>query len=709
MPRRLSDDLFPFPERCVESTGRRSRDRDVPVATKAISGTFHTDGPQPVRRSAAVSTGSFASFRRVFSQRDLFRGSALWSVLSAAAGSLCLCLLLFTSYLLAELLATGGRIEIDPSDPAAVNELADVSGGRLAKRDEAAPTVTAVNDIDDTGIFPAVWWLRNSVFGRPLAWLWRHVGLLRTDWAALVTLAIAAVVFGLLRSLFLSRARRQAEKTALDVVTRLRRSLHRQALRLGPSDLSDQAGDKVLALFTNEAERVREGIAAYVYRLGRHPFKLFLLLAMALLFSWRDTLLCLVPLAACWIFAHRERIRRSDVYKLDADRARSELQILGEALRKTRLVRGYGMEEFEQQQFETYLDRFQRNAGRAAGSARVMRAIGRGLLVSCVAVVAFLLGARVLNDPTQLSFAAALFLAAVFACMYRPLEMLWALRETWADAGTAADAIHRYLDRVPEVGQAVGAKFLQPHSKVLRFDDVSYAIPGGRQLLSGLDLQIPAGEFVAIVSSDPLESKALVNLLPRFIEPQRGRVLYDGEDTAWATLESLRAETIVAAADPGLTGTVRENIACGRPNITLPQVTEAAKTAHAHSFIQRLSHGYETLLGEHGEALDAGQQFRLALARAALVNPALLVVEEPTSRLDEDTKNLIDDAYQRIFPGRTVIVLPTRLSSVKKADRVIVLHRGKVEAVGKHADLVRGCAVYRHWEYIHFNEFRDGS
>ncbi|MBA3314696.1 MAG: ABC transporter ATP-binding protein/permease [Planctomycetota bacterium] len=653
-----------------------------------------------------MSTGSFASFRRVFSKRDLFRGSALWSVVCAVAASLFLCLLLFTGYLLAELLATGGRIVVDRSDAVVVDRLAALSGGRLAQPDEAAPTVTALKDADDTGIFPAVWWLRDTVFGPPLAKLWRTVPPLRTDWASLVTLAIAAVVFGLCRSFCLSRARLQADKAALDVVTRIRRSLHRQSLRLGPSDLLDQACDRVLELFTNEAERVREGIAAYVYRLGRHPFKLALLLMMALLFSWRDTLLCLVPLAACWIFAHRERKRRADAYRLDADRARSELQILGEALRKTRLVRGYGMEEFEQKQFETYLDRFQRNAGRAAGSERVMRAIGRGLLVSCVAVVAFLLGARVLNDPTNLSFAAALFLAAVFACMYRPAEMLWALRQEWAAAGTAAHVIQRYLDRVPEVGQAVGAKFLQPLSKVLRFDDVTYTIPGGRQLLDGLDLQIPAGELVAIVSSDPLEAKALVNLLPRFIEPQRGRVLYDGEDTAWATLESLRAETVVAAADPGLTGTVRENIACGRPNISLPQITEAAKAAHAHQFIQRLPQGYETLLGEHGEPLDAGQQFRLGLARAALVNPALLVVEEPTERLDEDTKNLLDDAYQRIFPGRTVIVLPTRLSSVKKADRVVVLHRGKVDAVGKHADLVRGCPIYRHWEYVNFNEFR---
>lgn len=656
-----------------------------------------------------MSTGSSVAFRRVFRARDLFRGRALASAALSTAGSLLLCLLLFTGYLIADLLATGGRVVV-PADAPAVARLADLSGHPQAKiAAEAGDKISAPVEIEDGGILPAVWWCRDTIFGPPLAALYRHVAWLRSDRNALGLLTAAAVLLGLLRSLCLSMGRRQAEQVGLEAVTRLRRSLHRQALRIAPSDLLDQAGDKVLGLFTNEAERVREGIALFVYRLGRHPLKLALLLGMALSLHWLVTLQCLVPLAACWWFAQRERRRRADAYRLAADRARSDLQVLAEALRKTRLVRGYGMDEFEQRQFEASLERFQRNADRAAGAPRVLRATGRGLIVICVALVAFLLGTKVLAQPDNLSFAAALLLAGIFACMYRPVEMLYAFSGDRADAATAADAIYRYLDRVPEVGQAVGAKFLQPLSKVIRFDDVSYSIPGGRKLLDGLDLQIPAGEMIAVVSPDPMEAKALVNLLPRFIEPQRGRVLYDGEDTAWATLESLRAETVVVAADPGITGSVRENIACGRPNIALQQVTEASKAAHAHQFVQRLPQGYETPLGEHGEPLDPGQAFRLGLARAALVDPAVLIVEEPNARLDDDTKNLLDDAYNRIFPGKTVIVLPTRLSTVKKADRVVVLHRGRIEAVGRHADLVRGCPLYRHWEYVHFNEFRDDA
>ena len=224
---------------------------------------------------------------------------------------------------------------MERADPAINERLGRISGGLLADSDEdVAETVTAPNVIENAGIFHAVWWSRDSALGPVLGSLWRNVPWLRSNWSALATLAIAAVVFGLLRSLSLARARYAAERVALEAVTRLRRSLHRQSLRLGPSDLLDQAGERVLGLFTNEAERVREGIALYVYRLGRHPIKLALLLTMALMLSWRDTLLCLVPLAGCWFFAHRERQRRASAYRLSADRARHELRLLAETLRK---------------------------------------------------------------------------------------------------------------------------------------------------------------------------------------------------------------------------------------------------------------------------------------------------------------------------------------------------------------------------------------
>ena len=196
-------------------------------------------------------------------------------------------------------------------------------------------------------------------------------------------------------------------------------------------------------------------------------------------------------------------------------------------------------------------------------------------------------------------------------------------------------------------------------------------------------------------------------MLPRFIEPQGGRVLFDSEDINWGTLESLRAETIyVGGSDPFFTGTVLENITCGQTEYALPDATEAAKMVHAHKFITALPNGYETMIGEHGETLTAGQGFLLGLARAAIRNPAVLIIEEPLTRLDEDTKALLDDAYNRLLPNRTVLFLPSRLSTVRRCSQVVFIQDGRAEAIGPHADLLQKSDHYRHWEYVTFNAFR---
>jgi ATP-binding cassette, subfamily B, bacterial len=226
-------------------------------------------------------------------------------------------------------------------------------------------------------------------------------------------------------------------------------------------------------------------------------------------------------------------------------------------------------------------------------------------------------------------------------------------------------------------------------------------------LLDGVDLTLTAGEVIALVAFEPLEARAMACLLPRFIEPQSGRILFDGEDIAWGTLESLRAETVyVGGMDPFFTGTVVENIMCSQSGYTLSDVTDAAKTTHAHNFILKLPQGYETVIGEHGEHLAPSQGFRLGLARAVLRNPSLMVIEEPTEPMDEDTKSLLDDSYSRIARGRTVVFLPNRLSTLRRSDTVVFLHRGKVEAHGSYHEIVKSSSLFRHWEYMHFNQFR---
>jgi ATP-binding cassette subfamily B protein len=278
-------------------------------------------------------------------------------------------------------------------------------------------------------------------------------------------------------------------------------------------------------------------------------------------------------------------------------------------------------------------------------------------------------------------------------------------------ARESAKVLFDFLNRAGAVGQAPEAEFLPGLTRSLEFDNVALDEPGtGRKLLDGVSLAIRAGEKIALVGPDELEKHALVYLISRFLDPNRGEIRIDNKNIRWVTIDSLRIQVAtVLQHDLVFNDSILHNIGCGDPTYNLARVIEAAKIAHAHQFIQKLPKGYETMIGELGQALDAGQMFRIALARAILRDPAIYVVEEPHSQLDDDTKSMIDDTFKRILPGRTAIFLPHRLSTIKHCDRVILLHQGKIADQGDHRDLVKNNDLYRHLNYLEFNEFADMS
>ncbi|MFK7779262.1 MAG: ABC transporter ATP-binding protein, partial [Gimesia sp.] len=386
----------------------------------------------------------------------------------------------------------------------------------------------------------------------------------------------------------------------------------------------------------------------------------------------------------------------------------SELSLLAENVRSTRLVRGYGMETLEHEHFQNHLEKYTDNIDQLKRVEGWGHRVARALAVFCSCLVLFLVGYKVLVNPTGLPLSAAVLIVVIFAFFYIPVSGLYGLLDIRSKANIAASSIYRYLNRIPEVSQAVGAKFLEPLSQSLQFENVSYSLSGqDSKILDGFDLKIPAGMSMAFVSMEELAPRAVTYLIPRFIEPKSGRILMDGEDTAWVTLESLRAEAIyVSGNDPSLTGTVKENIRCGDERFSLQEIIAASKEAHAHQFIQNLPLGYETVLGQHGEDLTIGERFRLGLARALLRKPALMIIEEPSGTLDEDTKTLLDDAYARIFQDRTILIIPSRITTLRRVDQVVLIHEGKVDGVDKQSNLLKKSALYRHWEYTRFNQFR---
>jgi ABC-type multidrug transport system fused ATPase/permease subunit len=674
-----------------------------------------TDGAVPNFRGPLIFRGSMMEtpFRRVFPPRDLSRGSARWAWLLSAISAASLCGLLFGVYLLLDLMFTRGEVFLlTPIEVASYERLTGSLpvGERVKAKGSPGDTSTTGQRRFDQGLRATAWEARREPWGAVVGWLARQVPSLRATSSALLALLATNIGLALIASLSALQIRELAYRTSQEVATRLRQSLHRQTLRLGPSDLEDDAGEVAFLMFTGDVERVREGIQSWFERAVRWPLTLLALLFLVLLMHWRLALQCIVPLLACWYLVRKERRRFELSRHQQEDRVGDDLKLLAEGLRKTRPVRGFCMENFEHERFSQHLERFLKNIATLKEGERWSRWLCWGLILITVTLVLFLIATKTLSDPSgagYLPVSAVLIFVAAFRMAYRPLNELWELPQIETTAGQWADNILQYQARIPEVGQAVGAKFLQPLAKHIQFESVTYRLPGKHLLLDRLDLRIPAKSIVAVVSLDPLEARALAHLLPRFIEPQSGRVLIDGEDLAFVTLESLRAEAIfVGGTDPFFTGTVAENIRCGDPRFTLQHITEAAKQVHAHQFISKLPQGYETILGEHVPALDPGQTFLLGLSRALVRDPALLIIEEPAERLDESTKSLLDDTYTRLAKDRTLIFLPTRLSTVRKADQVIFLHKGRVEAIGPYSKLINSAPLMRHWEYIHFNEFR---
>ena len=648
-----------------------------------------------------MSTREPKIFDRVYSNKELFRGRALRAQLWSLAAAVALTIILLIGFLTLELCLVVGEGQTVRVPAESFQQFFGV--------EPAQKGADGKTDIR-TGFAQVAWRNRDHAFGKGLALLARRVfGIeygLSPQMSCLV-LIIAGSGFGLVLWLCLKLARRQRTQLELETVGNLRSHLHRQALRLGPADLQRTDTVQVLGLFKDEMGQLRDTLCYWLSAWTGEPARMILLVGLALVIDAKVSFYCGVPLLFGWLVHEHRRHELIQAHRLAVAHSQDELRLLSESLTRSRLVRGYGMEQAAQEHFKKYLDRYQadiNNLERRRGALSRLEGI---IVWLCGVIVLSLVGVELTSPSEQFSVAAGLILAVCFAGIGYSIRNWQNAFEAREDAVPAAMRVFRYLDRIPEVGQAVGAKFLQPLTRSIEFVDVTYATADKTRLLDQLSLSISAQRQVAVISTDSRGALALASMLPRFIDPQAGQVLIDGEDIAWVTLESLRAEILIAGGpDVLFTGTVQENIAAGQTAASLTEIMEAAKTTHAQHFISRLPQGYETVIGEHGEALDPGQAFRLALARALLRNPALMIIEEPAEALDEDTKALIDDAYQRIAAKRTIIYLPNRLATLRRCDEIILLHQGQIAARGTHSHLVKTSQLYRHWEYVRFNEFR---
>lgn len=644
--------------------------------------------------------------RRTFPPRELLRGNALVALLWSIVAAFCFSGLLFTLFLVFSLLASNGSVVLDPHQVSEFEQLF-----QTAQQDGGSSVVVyaAPVELTDIGLKAVAWELRHRPISAPVAGLCRGSEVLQVTGSSLFYLLAVALLCGFLLNAIAAHIRTLASRCGINVASQVRESLHRHALRTAISDLKGESSSEALSLFTSEIQTVRLWIERYVELTLRAPIRLAVVALVAICIEPSVTFECAVPLLGCWLLIRRDEEAARKTRELEQDRASTELRLLTEGMTRSRLVRGYQIEEFEHARFKRHMDRYHNRLAAIERRQRNSQWLERVLLLIACSIVLFLLGTRMLavsSEVRHLSVAEGLLLLSCLALSWKPLEQLAELPIGRESARHAADRIYRYLNTIPDVSQAVGAKFLQPLDVSITFENVTRRV-GSRKLFDGLDLTIPRGGSSALVAFDSLEALAAVWMLPRFLEPHEGRICINGEDIAWATLESLRSEILIVDGNGAtFTGTVHENIGAGDARFSMQQVIEAAKRAHAHNFIQKLPQGYESVIGEHGEQLSVTESFLIALARALLRDPALLVIIEPFGDVTDDEKALVEDACRQANVDRTVIYVPSRMSTLRSVDRIVLLNHGKVEVVGTHEVLLNSSPLYRHWEYLNFNEFR---
>lgn len=490
--------------------------------------------------------------------------------------------------------------------------------------------------------------------------------------------------------------------------TALRRAVLRHSYQLGMWLFRRTGTAEVTERFTADVQATEAGVRAALVEAVRRGLTALVSVVVALAI---DPLLALLFLVLAVFVGYMARLMRRPLRRRTRqaiEQSANRLAILQDMLLGMRLVKSYTMERFQQERFNEHVGRHQRDMMRAA---RIEALDAPVLMLLAVVALSMFVGLAGYNVVARrLPLEASVSLCAALSGFGLSTMLLLGLRKAFKRMRRRAHLVYRFLGAEPEVAEVSGAKFLSPMSRRLRFDHVTLRSESGEGILRDLCFTVEAGWQVAITGTNPEEKRALLNLIPRFVDPTNGTVGIDDEDIRWVTLESLRAQIgLVPQGGVLLNDTVRNNIGCGDTSYSLSRIADAAKMAHAHNFIQNLPQGYETMVGEHGVPLSPGQQHRIGLARAILRNPAIVIVEEPVEPFDAESQGLIDDAMKRFMPGRTLICVAHRLATIRQATRVLCLHQGRLEGLASHRELTNTSELYRHLHYMEFNVFAAGS
>ena len=512
--------------------------------------------------------------------------------------------------------------------------------------------------------------------------------------ALLDTLTLALIVLFVLRALFAFGGSYLLGWTGERVVADLRmavyRHLHRQTLRFFTNE---RTGDLTSRL-TNDVNSVRSAVKDAISDLLTQTLSLVGSVVLMVVLNWRLSLIIfLIVPAVTGIAVYFGRKIRALARSIQ-DRLADTTAVAEEAITAIRVVKAFARSDYE-------VDRYNDAVEDLFGTARYRVLVSSlfsasvGLLFFAALVAIFWYGGLevLAGRLTEGDLVAFVFYAFNIA---RSVGGMSRLYSTFNSAAGATERLFGLLNTEPDLQDAPDAIALPQIKGHVRFENVTFAYEPGHPVLRSIELDVAAGESIAIVGPSGAGKSTLVSLLPRFYDPQDGRITIDGHDLRTVTRQSLREQIAAVSQDVTLfNATIRENIRYGRLDASEAAIRRAARAANAHDFIAQLPGGYEAEVGERGVKLSGGQRQRIAIARAVLRDARLLLLDEATSSLDSASEALVQEALERLMAGRTTFVIAHRLSTVQGVDRIIVLDEGRIVQAGTHDELVHREGLYR--------------